>query len=95
MLKRIPFEAAFWFTGLFLLAIVDTSSNHVKLCPLKNAGFDFCPGCGLGNSISLLFQGQFQESLHTHPLGICAVIILSFRIIRLTKQHLQNYGKSY
>ena len=96
MLKRIPFEALCWFTGLLLLALFSTESNsHFTLCPLKNSGFNFCPGCGLGRSISLLFHGEFLASLDTHPLGIFALIILSFRIINLTKNYFQNYGKSY
>jgi hypothetical protein len=96
MLKRIPFEALCWLTGLLLLALLDTASNsHFTLCPLKNAGFNFCPGCGLGRSISLLFHGELVASLKTHPLGVFAVIILSFRIINLMKHYFQNYGKSY
>jgi hypothetical protein len=94
MLKRIPLEALVWLTGLFFLAVFDTDS-HFSICPLKNAGLTFCPGCGLGKSIFQLFQGQISASLQTHPLGIYAVIILSFRIINLTKQYIQNYGKSY
>lgn len=96
MLKRIPFEALCWLTGLLWLALSEAgSSGHFTLCPLKNAGFDFCPGCGLGKSVTLLFQGEVSASFDAHPLGIFAVIILSFRIIDLTKQSIQNYGKSY
>jgi hypothetical protein len=94
MLKRYPFEALIWSTGLLILALFDTS-GHFTLCPLKNAGLEFCPGCGLGKSISLLFQGELSVSLKTHPLGIFALFILSFRIIILLKQYFQNYGKSY
>lgn len=94
MLKRIPFEALIWVAGLSALAIW-SGDAHFSLCPLKNAGLGFCPGCGLGRSISLLFHGQVQASLQSHPLGIFAVIILSFRIVNLTKQYIRNYGKSY
>ena len=94
MLKRIPFEALCWITGLLVLAILDTNS-HFTVCPFKNAGWDFCPGCGLGRSISLFFRGDVSASFEMHPLGIFAVFILSFRIINLLKQYLQNYGKSY
>ncbi|HEX8039080.1 MAG TPA: DUF2752 domain-containing protein [Chryseosolibacter sp.] len=94
-LRRLPFEAFCWLTGLLALACMDTSRTHFTLCPLRNAGFDFCPGCGLGRSVSLLFHGEISASLHAHPLGIFAVIVLSLRIINLTKQHLQSYGKSY
>jgi hypothetical protein len=95
MLKRFPFEALCWLTGLLSLAFSDPSSPHFSLCPLKNMGFDFCPGCGLGTSVSLLFHGQIADSLHAHPMGIFAVIVLSFRIINLTKQRIRSYGKSY
>jgi hypothetical protein len=95
MLKRLPFEALCWLTGLLTLVCMDAGSSHFSLCPIKNAGWDFCPGCGLGKSISLLFHGHISESFSAHPLGIFALIILSFRIINLTKRYLQNYGKSY
>lgn len=95
MLKRVPLEAITWTAGLVMLACLNSGNNHFTLCPLKNAGFDWCPGCGLGQSISLLFQGDFRLSFQTHPLGFFAVIVLSFRIIKLTKSYLQNYGKSY
>jgi hypothetical protein len=95
MLKRIPFEAACWFTGLLVLALSAAAETHFSLCPLKNAGLSFCPGCGLGRSISLLFQGDLLASFRTHPLGIFAVIILSFRIANLTKHYIKHYGKSY
>ena len=94
MLKRIPFEALLWFTALLALAFAGTD-GHFTLCPLKNAGLDICPGCGLGKSITLLFRGQVAASFQTHPFGIFAVFILSFRIINLLKQYIQNYGKSY
>ena len=95
MLKRVPPEAVVWLAGLVLLFFMDTDSSHISLCPLRNAGFDFCPGCGLGRSVSLLFHGEVSASLQAHPLGIFAVVILSFRIGNLTKQYIQNYGKNY
>lgn len=95
MLKRFPLEALCWLAGLLSLALSDSAPSHFTLCPLKNMGVDFCPGCGLGRSITLFFHGQFIDSLHAHPMGIFAVIVLSFRIISLTKQHIRSYGKSY
>lgn len=94
-MKRLPLEAIVWTTGLILLATLESGSNHFSLCPLKLAGFTWCPGCGLGNSITLLLHGKFTESFNAHPLGIFALVILSFRIISLTKLYVQNYGKSY
>lgn len=95
MLRRLPLEALCWFTALVILAFADPTNGHVSLCPFKNAGIDFCPGCGLGRSISLFLHGEVSHSLRMHPLGIFAVIILSFRTINLTKLYLRNYGKNY
>ena len=93
-MKRFPIEALIWAGGLFALAFW-RGESHFTLCPLKNAGLDFCPGCGLGRSIALLFQANVRESLQAHPLGIFALIVLSFRIVNLTKRYIRNYGKSY
>ncbi|WP_016778292.1 DUF2752 domain-containing protein [Anaerophaga thermohalophila] len=79
-------EAFIWIGGLLSLAITDPStSGHLSLCPLKNAGFDFCPGCGLGHSVSWLFRGNLTASFQSHPLGIPAVIILLARSFNLLK----------
>lgn len=94
-LRRFPFEALIWFSGLLVLYLNPVGDSHFTICPLKNAGFDFCPGCGLGTAVSLLLHGEVVDSLHAHPLGIFALIILSFRIVNLTKLYFQNYGKSY
>ncbi|HEY9487679.1 MAG TPA: DUF2752 domain-containing protein [Chryseosolibacter sp.] len=95
MFKRIPWEGLIWATGLIMLACADTGLQHFTLCPLENAGWNFCPGCGLGGSITLFFHGRLVESFLLHPLGIFAVFTLSFRIIILTKHYFQDYGKSY
>jgi hypothetical protein len=91
---KYPFEAIVWIIGLLTLALIDPGTNHFSICPISNLGFDFCPGCGLGRSISLLFRGEFMESFAAHPLGIFAVIILTYRIIQLTKNYLKLYGTS-
>ncbi|HEX5167686.1 MAG TPA: hypothetical protein VFW11_00830 [Cyclobacteriaceae bacterium] len=38
--------------------------------------------------MSSFFHGEIKQSLSFHPLGIFAVIILSFRIMQLTKLYL-------
>ena len=88
-------EALVWFVGLTSLAIYYPSGEHVSLCPLYQLGVDFCPGCGLGRSISYVLHGEIVPSLKTHPLGIFAVIVLSLRIIKLSKLYLQTHGKNY
>lgn len=77
-----------WTAALICLACYNPATEpHLALCPLYNLGITFCPGCGLGRSIAYFFHGQFRLSLTTHPLGIFAVIILSFRIIQQTKNY--------
>lgn len=96
MLKALPVEALTWMLGLLSLAVLPVpEGDHVTICPLHHLGFAWCPGCGLGRSISLLFHGEAMRSLEVHPLGIFAVIILSFRIFQLTKHYLTAYGKSH
>jgi len=91
--KIIGFEALIWILGLTYLAFFNfTGTTHFTICPLANLGIDFCPGCGLGNSISYLFKGDFIASFHSHPLGIFALIIITFRIITIIKNNWRRYA---
>ena len=90
--KLLGLEALIWICGLTYLAIHIPESSHFTICPLKNLGVDFCPGCGLGNSISYLFRGDIISSFHSHPLGIFALIILIFRIITIINNNRRRYA---
>jgi len=91
--QLIGFEAAAWIFGLLFLILVHTpGETHFTICPLANLGIDFCPGCGLGNSISFLFRGDFISSFHSHPLGIFALIIITLRIISIIKNNRRRYA---
>jgi hypothetical protein len=90
----LPFEAIFWTAALLFLAFNDPTSTHYTLCPLALAGFDSCPGCGLGRSVSYLFRGEFAASFASHPLGFFAVAVLISRITSLIKKQLK-YGQGY
>lgn len=87
LFKKINIELVFWAGGLGVLAFSDPSQPHYSLCPLKNLGFRYCPGCGLGHSISYLLHGDIQASLHAHPLGIFALAVIVHRIFVLLKNH--------
>jgi hypothetical protein len=83
------FELVFWITAMIALAITSpTEQAHFTLCPLKLLGFTWCPGCGLGHSISFLFHGDIKSSFHAHWLGIPAVLIIFYRIYVLAKMQL-------
>lgn len=93
---RRYFELTFWITALLLLAFMDPgNSTHYSFCIFKFIGIKFCPGCGLGHSISYVFHGELQASLAAHPLGIFAVVVIAFRIYKLSMlhifSHLQNH----
>ena len=86
-LSLIPLELFFWITALTLLALAKPidyhTGYHFTYCPLANMGFRWCPGCGLGRSITQLFHGNIRESLRFHWLGIPAVLIIGCRIVTL------------
>jgi len=83
------FELAFWVVSLTALALTDPIAQpHFALCPLKWLGFAWCPGCGLGHSISWLFHGNIEASFHAHWLGIPAVLVILHRIYSLGKRRL-------
>jgi hypothetical protein len=83
-----------WLASLLYLIFIHTPGKiGFTLCPLNNLNLDFCPGCGLGNSISHIFQGEIYNSLIAHPLGIFALVVIIIRIIKITKQNWSHYGK--
>jgi len=78
------FELLFWAAALILLAFSDPSEpGQYGLCPFKAIGFSWCPGCGLGHSISWLLQGNPINSWHAHWLGIPAFCVILYRIYSL------------
>jgi len=82
--KAINIEVVIWPLALIFLSTLDPHVEHWSLCPLKNLGFESCPGCGLGRSISLIFQGEYEASFSAHPLGALAILILAYRTVYLT-----------
>ncbi|MCU4177205.1 DUF2752 domain-containing protein [Carboxylicivirga sp. N1Y90] len=97
--KKRHLEAYFWLLAIVLLAFTNPElDSHFSLCLLKNLGFDFCPGCGLGHSIAFIFRGRFAESWHTHPLAIPALLLLLYRSYSLLKPdiHFKSFNtKNY
>ncbi|PKO98385.1 MAG: hypothetical protein CVU14_08315 [Bacteroidetes bacterium HGW-Bacteroidetes-9] len=88
---RARLEAFVWIAALLLLGFMSPTDAHASLCPIHASGLGFCPGCGLGHSISWLFRGEFVHSFNAHPLGIAAVVILVWRIIAIFKKPVFYY----
>ncbi len=90
-IKSIGFEGFIWIASLLYLAfLVNPYEVHFTICPLSNLGFEHCPGCGLGNSIALIFKGQFSQSFSTHILGIPALLIILHRIFTIINFNLKK-----
>jgi hypothetical protein len=81
-------EAFIWITAIVFFAISPLpSGEHFTICPLSLAGFEHCPGCGLGRSIILLLHGHFAESFQMHPLAILALSVLSARVVIVSRNY--------
>ena len=93
---RKYFELAAWVLALTSLALMDPGTNtHYSFCLFKFLGIKYCPGCGLGHSISFLFHGNFKASINAHPLGIFALIVIVTRIYKLSSLHIFPHFKKY
>jgi len=69
--------------------------EHMSLCVFNHLGLKFCPGCGLGRSISYFMHGELLMSLKAHPIGIPAVLILLYRIIKLYIEYFKRLILKY
>jgi hypothetical protein len=91
MQKRWPIELIIWSGAIFILAVsYPKTINHFTLCPLESLGLPWCPGRGLGRSISYLLHGEIELSVTQHWFGIPALGILIYRIVQLLNKFLLN-----
>ncbi|MFN3872035.1 MAG: DUF2752 domain-containing protein [Ignavibacterium sp.] len=92
--KILTLEGIIWLISLIYLATISNQSEqHFTICPLSNLGFEYCPGCGLGRSISMILQGDIIQSFDFHWLGVPALIIILFRIFQLIRNNFSIYFK--
>ncbi len=93
--KYFSFELFFCTTSLLGLAFIDPLETRFSFCPFHALGI-YCPGCGLGRSISYLLHGKISASIHAHWLGMFALVIIIYRIFQLINHSLKliHYGKS-
>jgi len=86
LLRHFDFEGYVWIAAIIFLGCINPSGeSHFSFCLFKNLGISFCPGCGLGRSISFLLHGDVVRSFHAHPLGIVALPVLLHRIGALAR----------
>jgi len=86
-------EAIVWIVAIMVFALSPVpSGEHFSVCPLSLAGFENCPGCGLGRSLILLLHGNVSESMSMHPLAIPALVLFTARIVIVFKNYF-NYQK--
>ncbi|OGU18109.1 MAG: hypothetical protein A2X61_03015 [Ignavibacteria bacterium GWB2_35_12] len=79
-------ELLFWIVALLYLSLINVEAHtHFSFCPLHNLGIEWCPGCGLGRSISYLLHGNILQSFEAHWLGPIAFLIILFRIYQLIR----------
>lgn len=85
--KQFPLELIFWITALVLLRVGNSTAHHFSFCLLSNLGFEtWCPGCGIGRSISCILNGEFEASFKQHWFGFPALLILLHRIYTLLQK---------
>ena len=80
------------------LAIISPVESHFSFCLFKQLGINWCPGCGIGSSISYVLHGDIIKSFQTHILGTFALLVIVYRvlqlILKLKTNKNQTYGKS-
>jgi hypothetical protein len=85
------FEILAFGTGLLLLALMNPeNATGPGFCILERMGASFCPGDGLGHSISYIFRGEFHNAMEANILGPFALIVLSGRILHLSIKNHHN-----
>jgi hypothetical protein len=90
MRQKINFELLFWIAALAWLACMNPAEEHFSFCLFHHLGL-WCPGCGIGHSISWLLHGNIVQSFHTHYLGIFALAVIAHRIYILSKSQFKAF----
>lgn len=95
--KYFSFELFFWIIALVYLAMINPAEPHFSFCLFKQLGISWCPGCGIGHSISYLLHSDVIKSFQTHVLGTFALVIIVYRILQLiiNQKKNQKNGKSF
>lgn len=88
---RVKLELIFWCAALAApLFINPYEKMSLDFCLFHSLGIDFCPGCGLGRALALLYRGDLTASFMTHPLAVFFVFVICFRIMALFNKSVEN-----
>lgn len=93
-LKRYKYllEVLLWLFGITLLALMNPEGEHLfSFCPFSWLWESGCMGCGLGHGIAYLFRGEWQAAWSAHPLALPALILLTWRCLKLLKWHYAHF----
>jgi len=82
------FEWMVFAVGLLLLGMMSPYDTSASFCLFERAGFEFCPGNGLGHSIAFTFRGELAHAWEAHFMGPVAVVILLLRILKIWYKNL-------
>lgn len=78
---RTHLEWVAFSLGLVLLGLMNPENSGFSFCMFESAGINFCPGEGLGHSISYTFRGDLSSAIQANLAGPAAILILSSRIV--------------
>lgn len=92
-------ELIFWVLVLLALGVATPEAyghvHHFTLCPLASLGIEWCPGCGLGRSITQVMHGNITESWKHHWFGVPSILIILYRIGELAKLNIKTFKLKY
>ena len=83
--------------GLFVFLVMLSNFQIINWtipCAFQHFFSIECLGCGTTKAISLAFQGKFEESLHSNPLGLLLLGYSSFRVMQLFHYQIKKYENS-
>ena len=75
--------------GVVVLGLMNPNITAPSLCLFDALGI-FCPGEGLGRSISLIFRGMWEEAWAAHPAGFFAIPIITGRVFYIINNRILN-----
>lgn len=91
LFRNINFELPVWILILIYLALINPDAKHFSFCLLNILGFDWCPGCGLGHSMSYALHGRLYSSWQAHYLGVPAMLVLVWHVAKLFRFELKKW----